>query len=195
MKKLKQIIGDGLAITIPLIVIIYVLHKAHQVLQVGIAPIAEKIGIHNLFGKVTLAVLATMVMLAIILFMGLLMRFSIMRSVRIAMENLVFRFFPFLNEFKAMMADRLESEGDEAWKSVALYHGDEIQFAFLIEETEAHGTFLQLKGRHAADGELVILEKGTYHYKILSASEMERSVKRFGIGASAMLTRKGTSDT
>jgi len=152
MKKLKQIIGDGLAITIPLIVIIYVLHKAHQVLQVGIAPIAEKIGIHNLFGKVTLAVLATMVMLAIILFMGLLMRFSIMRSVRIAMENLVFRFFPFLNEFKAMMADRLESEGDEAWKSVALYHGDEIQFAFLIEETEAHGTFLQLKGRHAADG-------------------------------------------
>jgi hypothetical protein len=114
-----------------------------------------------------------------------------MRSVRIALENLVLRFFPFLNEFKAMMADRLEREGDEAWKSVALYHDEAIQFAFLVEETDEHGTFLILKGRHAADGELIILEKGAYRYKIVSATEMEKSIKRYGMGASAMLKRNG----
>ena len=187
MKKLKQIIGDGLAITIPVLVILYVFHKAHQVLQVGISPIVEKLGIDNVFGKVTLAILAALALVAIIMVMGLLMRFAIMRSVRIALENLVLRFFPFLNEFKAMMADRLEREGDEAWKSVALRHDDEIHFAFLVEETGEYGTFLVLKGRHAADGEMTIFEKGSYTYQVVDTTEMEKSIKRFGAGASALL--------
>lgn len=187
MKKVKQVIGDGLAITIPLLVILYVLNKAHQVLKVGIAPIAEKLGVHNIFGKVTMAVLAAAALVVIILFMGLLMRFAVMRAVRRELESLVLRFFPFLNEFKAMMADKLDREGNEAWRSVALYREEGIQFAFLVEEKDGFGSFLLLKGPKVADGEMVMLKTGTYTYKVVNSTEMIRVVKQYGAGAAGLL--------
>jgi hypothetical protein len=191
MKKFKQVVGDGLAITVPLLVIIYVLFKAHKVIQEGIGPIAEKLGIHQLFGKLTMTILAAVVLLTVVLFMGLLMRFAVMRAVRREIEGVVLRFFPFLNEFKAMMADKLDRDGSEAWKSVALRTGEGIQFAFLVEETADYGTFLVLKGHQMADGEMIILETGNYSYQVVDATAMGKAVKRFGVGASALLGKFG----
>lgn len=187
MKKFKQIIGDGLAITIPLLVILYVLHKTHQVLKVGIAPLAEKVGVHNVFGKLTMTVLAAAALVAIILFMGLLMRFAVMRAVRRELESLVLRFFPFLNEFKAMMAEKLERDGNEAWRSVALHREEGIQFAFLVEEKGGYASFLLLKGPKVADGEMITLKQGTYTYKTVDTTAMLKVVKQYGAGASGLL--------
>jgi uncharacterized membrane protein len=187
MKKLKQVIGDGLAITIPLLVILYVFHKAHQVIQVGITPVAEKLGIHELFGKLTLAILAAATLAIIVMMMGLMMRFAIMRSVRRELEALVLRFFPFLNEFKAMMAEKLERDGHEAWRGVALYREEGIQFAFLVEEKDGFGTFILLKGPKVSDGEMLTLTAGSYTYKAVDTTAMIRVVKQFGVGAAELL--------
>ncbi len=187
MKKFKQIVGDGLAITIPVLVILYVFHKAHQVLQVGIAPLAEKMGVHDIFGRITMAVLAALALVVLVLIMGLMMHFAVMRVLRGALESIVLRFFPFLNEFKAMMADKLDREGNNAWRSVALYREHEIRFAFLVEEKDGFGSFILLKGPKVSDGEMVILKEGTYRYKAVDTSDMLKVVKQYGAGASDLL--------
>lgn len=187
MNKLKQVFGDGLAITIPLLVIVYVFHKAHQVLKTGIAPLAEKAGVHDIFGKLTMTVLAGLALVGIIVLMGLLMRFAVMRAVRRELESLVLRFFPFLNEFKAMMAEKLDREGNEAWRAVALHREEGIQFAFLVEERDGYASFLLLKGPKTSDGEMITLQAGTYSYKLVDATAMLRVVKQYGVGAAKLL--------
>jgi uncharacterized membrane protein len=184
MKRLKQIIGDGLALAIPLVVIFYVLHKAHQVLKQGIGPLAEKWGIHELFGKLTLSILAILVMVAIVLFMGLLMQFAIVNRLRNEVEKVVLKFFPSLKQVNALVADKLDLEGaSSSWKPVVLSTEEEIHLAFLVEEKDGIGVFYVVKGRNVKEVELLILESRRYTWKPVEAHLMRKVLGQFGVGA------------
>jgi uncharacterized membrane protein len=190
MKKIKQIIGDGLTLAIPLVVIFYVLHKAHQVLKEGIGPLTERLGIHELFGKLTLSILAIIVMILIVVAMGLLMQFAMVNRLREEVEKLVFKFMPSLKQVNAMVADKLDLEGaSTSWKPVVLREPEGLHFAFLVEEKEGIGVFYVVKGRSIKEVELLILESPNYTYKQVEGNEMRKVLGNFGVGSPELIRK------
>ena len=184
MKKLKQVIGDGLALAIPLIVISYVLHKAHLVLKQGIGPFAEKLGIHELFGKLTLSILAILIMLLVVVVMGLLMQFAMVNRLRDEVEKVVLKFFPSLKQVNALVAEKLDLEGaSSSWKPVALRSSEGLHLAFLVEEKDGIGVFYVVKGRNVKEVELMILESPNYTYAPVDGPAMRKVLNNFGAGA------------
>ena len=190
MKKLKQIIGDGVALAIPMAVIAYVLFKAHKVMKDGIGTIAEKLGIHELFGKLTLSILALVAIMLIILAMGLLMQLAIVNRVRKDVESVILKFFPSLNRVNAMMADRFDREEESTtWKPVILHQSGKYRFAFLIEEKDELGVFFVVKGSTVSEGDTEILEKKGYSYTPVVTQDMKKVLNHYCVGATDLVRK------
>ena len=75
--SLKSTIFRGIALALPLSVVLYVLYKFMKIFEKLIEPIAEKFQIERVFGEITLTFFAVLAMLAIAFLLGLLMRIKL----------------------------------------------------------------------------------------------------------------------
>ena len=187
-KKIKNIIGDGIALAVPLAVVMYVFAKVVEVVKKWITPVAGKLGIDSILGGLTLTIIAFIVIAIIVILLGFLMQLGFVSTIRDQVESILLRFFPALNVLKAMLADKLKMENaNTAWKPVILNHSNKYNFAFKIEESEEMGVFFIIKGTSTHEGETAILEKDTYSYTKVDAHDMRKCLSHFGIGSTTLI--------
>lgn len=186
-KSLKSILGSGIALAIPLVVVLYVFSKLLGVMQKSIKPLAEGMGIDSVFGKFTLTFLAVAAILLFVMLLGILMQFAFVSALRDQVESIIIKFFPSLNNFKAMMADQFKGDlDDNVWKSVVLQQGSKYNFAFLVEESEKIGVFFIL-GSSINSGSAQYLTRGEYAYFHVDSMAMRKCIKQTGVGAAKLI--------
>ena len=186
--KLKKVLGDGIVLSVPIGIVIYLIIRLLGIMENYIRPITEKLGIHTLFGGLTLTIISLFIMFLFILLMGFMMQFSNVSRIRDSLENIILRFIPSLNYVKTLIADMIDREhATPGWQSVVLKLHDTHCFAFLVEETDDTGVFFHLKGTNLSSGETIILQKGSYHYHQIDTEKMRKCLKHFGKGASKLI--------
>ena len=187
-KKVRQILADGIALSVPIGIILYLVIWTLGMLEKAVAPLAERLGVQTLFGGMTLTVLSLLLMAVFVLLMGLIMQIGFVSRMRDGVESVILRFLPSLNHVKTLVGDMIDREhAMPGWRSVVLKLHDTHCFAFLVEETSETGVFFHLKGTNLTTGEILILDKGGYNYTFVETEEMRRCLKHFGKGAAALI--------
>jgi uncharacterized membrane protein len=188
-KKFKVILGDGIALAVPLAVVFYVFSKIIAVIQKAISPIAGKYGIDTFLGDITLTVLALFVLFIMILAFGLFMQFSFVASIRDSIEEIILRFIPSLNQLKTVLAERFDREhATSFWKPVLLQQSHAYCFAFLVEESPEIGVFFILENS-LHEGKTEILKREEYTYTHVEPADMRKCLKQYGAGSTALIAR------
>ena len=179
----KATIFRGIALALPLSVVLYVLYKFIKILEKFIGPIAKKLEIENVFGEITLTLFAVLTMLMIAFVLGLLMRIKWIASKRGDVESLVTKFIPSLNYLKLMAAERLNAdEIDLNWKPVLVLKGDQCFPAYLLEENEEWITLATVQAPNTDPGGMLIIKQSAIKCIPITMKEMRINNKQFGIG-------------
>jgi uncharacterized membrane protein len=168
---------------LPLGVVFYVLTRFIEIFEKLIAPIAQKIGIENFFGKITLTVLAIAVIIIITFLLGLLMQFSFVKKNRRYLEEWILKLVPSLNQLKLMAEEKLDIENTTSnWKPVLLKNGEQYLPAYIIEENEEWITMAKIKIPTIDPGDLLITKKSAITYTEITMKELRQFNKQFGRG-------------
>jgi len=190
--KFKTTLVRGLALGIPIAVILYVFVRILVVLEKLISPAAERIGIERLLGEVTLTVLALCAILLFILLLGFLTRIRRVENLRTEMESLVLKFIPSLYQLKAMADDKLELQNaKDTWKPVILLHENKYYAAFIIEEDSELITLLVSQTVSMSDVEILVTKKADVKTIPVNYMDLQKCSKSFGKGFISLIKGGG----
>ena len=184
LSALKRVFGRGLALAIPLGVVVYVFMKLVEVFEKLIKPLTEKLGIEKILGELTLTTLAILILILIIFVLGLLMRVSFISRLEKSVDGLVTKLIPTLHQFKVMAAEKLDLDNEvNDWKPVMVLHEEKYFPAFIIEEQDDRITLYVIKGTSIhEDGEILITSKSEVILSEITANDIHRCSKQFGKG-------------
>ncbi|MFI5153011.1 MAG: hypothetical protein ACHQET_06720 [Chitinophagales bacterium] len=190
----KKLFGRGLALAIPLAVVVYVLLKILEVFEKLIKPIAEKLGIDKILGQLTLTILALLLMVVIIFLLGILMQVRFVSTIGRSIDEFVTKLIPSLGQFKAMTAEKLDLENEAgAWKPVMVLHEAKYFPGFVVEEVSDKITLFLVKGNNIQEGEILITSKSEISLVAIDAHDIHQFSRQYGKGYLALITEKGQS--
>ncbi|WP_443937402.1 hypothetical protein [Pedobacter sp. MW01-1-1] len=191
--KFKTILGRGVALAIPLGVVLYVFAKIIGVLQKVIAPLAAKLGIDRIWGELTLFILTIVIIVLIILLLGLLMQVAFVSVLKNQVEEIILKFVPSLNQLKLMAADGLDYDEEEnKWTPVLVKMIDKGSYhpAFIIEEDENLVTLFLCYDTALKKGQILTYEKNQVELKPVGYLDLKRASREAGKGYIALLNNK-----
>ncbi len=181
--SLKTTIIRGIALALPLSVVLYVLYKFMKIFESLIGPIAKKFQIEHIFGEITLTFFAVLAMLAIAFLLGLLMRINSIANIRREVEALVLKFIPSLNYLELMAADRLHADNiDLNWKPVLVLKGDQYFPAYVLEENEEWITLVTVRIPNTDPVGMMLVKQSSVKCIPITMKEMRLYNKQFGKG-------------
>jgi uncharacterized membrane protein len=186
----KKALGRGLALAIPLAIVLYVFAKIVGIFTKIIAPVAHKVGIAHIWGELTLTIFAIILIILIILLLGLLMRIAVVATIRAQVEDLILKFIPSLNQLKLLAADTLDLEDAETtWRPVLLYVKEKGKYspAFVVEEDELRVTLFVLVETAMQKGEVAVYDKERVTLIPLTFTQLHVSNRAAGKGYLALL--------
>lgn len=187
----KKTIFRGVAFALPLGVVAYVFIRFVSIFEKIVSPLAKKAGIENILGELTLTVLAIAIMLLMIFFLGILMRFSFFSSVNRQLEEVILKLAPSLNHFKMMAAEKLDIDNaSTAWKPVLIYVEEVYLPAYIIEENKQWITFAKVKAPSTQPDEIAIIKKENTSYVEITMLQMRQFNRQFGKGYIALIEKK-----
>jgi uncharacterized membrane protein len=190
LSTIKKIFGRGLALAIPLGVVVYVFIKLMEVLEKLIGPVAAKLGIERILGELTLTILTVFVLLVFMFLLGLLMQFSLVAGIGKEMEEIVFKFIPSLRNLKTIAAEKLDLvNATNAWKPVIVLHDKKYFPAFVIEELDDLITLYLIMGTAISEGELLITSKKEITLITITAIEINQFSKQYGKGYLSLVAK------
>lgn len=181
----KKALGRGLALAIPLAIVLYVFAKIVGVFTKIIAPVAHKIGVAHILGELTLTIFAIILIILIILFLGLLMRIAVVATIRTQVEDIILKFVPSLNQLKLLAADTLDLEDAETtWRPVLLYVKEKGKYspAFVVEEDDERVTLFVLFETAMQKGEVAVYDRERITLTPLSFTQLHAANRAAGKG-------------
>lgn len=190
LQGFKKALGRGLALAIPLAIVLYVFGKIVGVFTKIIAPVAHKVGIAHIWGELTLTLFAIIVIILIVLLLGLAMRIAVIATIREQVEDVILKFVPSLNQLKLLAADTLDLEDAETtWRPVLLYIKEKGKYspAFVVEEDEKRVTLFVLLETAMQKGEVAIYDKERINLVPLKFTHLHASNRAAGKGYLALL--------
>jgi len=183
--KFKTTLGRGLALAVPLAIVLYVFLRVIEVFKKLIAPVAEKIGVDRVRGELVLTILAIALIILIIVLLGLLMQITVVATVRSQVENIILKFVPSLNQLKLMAADTLDLDTEEnTWRPVLLYTKEKAKYnpAFIVEEDEEMLTLFICLETNIRKGEILIVNKEKVSTIPISFTDLHKCTRAAGKG-------------
>ena len=183
--KFKTILGRGLALAVPLAIVLYVFLRVIEVFKKLIAPVAEKIGVDRVRGELVLTILAIALIILIIVLLGLLMQITVVATVRSQVENIILKFVPSLNQLKLMAADTLDLDTEEnTWRPVLLYTKEKAKYnpALIVEEDEEMLTLFICLETNIRKGEILIVNKEKVSTIPISFTDLHKCTRAAGKG-------------
>jgi hypothetical protein len=186
--SLKQTVGRGVALALPLSIVIYVVYKFVKIFEQAVAPLAKKLGVDTILGELTMTFFAVLIILVIVFFLGLLMNIDFVARFRKEVESWVLKFVPSLNHLKLMAAEKLDLENAvTGWKPVLLLKGDQYLPAFIVEESGEWIILAMAKAPTTEPKDMLIIKRSSVSYKEITMKQMRDFNKQFGKGYLALI--------
>jgi hypothetical protein len=181
--SVKKIVFQGIALALPLSIVMYVLFKFINIFEKLIGPVANKLGVDKFLGEITLTFFAVLAILLIVFVLGLLMNIPIIAKLRKEVEEVLLHFIPSLNHLKLMAAEKLDMDIEATqWKPIFLFKDDQCIPSFLIEENAEWIIVAITKAPTTKPDDMMILRKNKIQYREITMEQMHDLNKAFGKG-------------
>jgi hypothetical protein len=179
----KKALASGLAFAVPLGIVLYAVLQLIRLFEKIVGPVSKKFGVERILGELTITIFAAFIFLLLILFLGLLMRFSFMKVFSSYLEEIVLKIFPSFAVLKTMGAEKLGLENvDNTWRPVFVKKNNECFPAFLVDEKEGWVILVRIKAPSSEIGDMMIIQKDAVNIQNIDLREMKQFNKQFGKG-------------
>ncbi len=179
---LRTTIAGGILFMIPLVLLIAVINKAHELLLIFSAPLADMLP-SIIFGLDGSNLLAIFLLVVICFISGMLFRLSRVKKGVNKLEENVLSYLPGYVLLKSIAADALGERVGHDLDPVFIKDGDHYNFAFLVEESDFFCTvFIPDAPRHDA-GEVRIVPTDSIKKIDASITQTTKSLSNYGKGA------------
>ena len=186
--SIKRTLVRGIALAVPVGIVVYLFLHFVGVFEKKIAPLAEKFGIEHIWGELTLTVLAILALLVFVFLLGLLMQLPIVASFRNSVEEMILKVFPSLNHLKLMAAEKLNAENATTrWKPALIKRNEQYYPAYIIEESAEWITYVPVKVPTTEPGDMVLVRAGSISYQEITMKQLADCNKHFGKGYQSLL--------
>ena len=183
LNSIKKILANGLALAVPIGIVVYVFIKFIGIFEKLIEPLSKKFGIEKILGELTLTIFAIFVLVILIFLMGMLMRLSLVKRFSQFTEEIVLKIFPSFSYLKTVGAEKLDIEhAENTWKPVVVIKENEMFPAFLIDEDGEWVTLIKVKAPGTDLGDFIICRENAMGIKEISIKEMKQLNKQYGHG-------------
>jgi hypothetical protein len=185
LKHFKRIFGRGLALAVPVAIVVFVFIRIIGIVEKVILPLAAKLGIEKIWGDITLTLFAIFLIIFLILLFGLLMQITAVSTIRERVEGVIMKFVPSLNQLKLMAADNLDLDtAENTWRPVLLYIKDKAKYspAFIVEEYGEWITLFICTETSTRNGEILIINKAKISLIPITYSELRWCNRAAGKG-------------
>jgi len=183
--KFKTVLGRGIALAVPVAIVLYVFLRVVDLLKKAISPIATGLGVQRIWGELTLTVFAIILIVLIILLLGLLMQITVVATIRTRVEDIILKFIPSLNQLKLMAADNLDLDTEEiTWRPILLYTIEKAKYnpAFIVDEDEEMVTVFLCLEPNIRKGEILMVKKDKVNIIPITFNELHKCSRAAGKG-------------
>lgn len=179
---LRATISGGILFLLPVVLVIMMLGKAHQIMVKISGPLANLLP-DRLLGLDGSMILAVILLVFICFFAGLLIRSKKVKQQMGRLEDTLFVYIPGYLLLKSIAADTVGESEATAFKPVIIKDGDAWKIGFLVEEKAGFSTvFIADAPRHDA-GEVLIFPSELVKRINVPNNKVIQSLKNYGKGA------------
>ncbi len=184
MNKLRDLLIDGVLMTLPLAAAAYLVHKVVLLLVTLLKPAAHLLPPGHWFGVAAIDIAALVLLTLALLGMGVFSRSKAGHRVAETLEQLVLSKVPGYLMVKSIAADFSSDEHDEGLQPVLVSFDDNQVLGFMIEKDDASDRVtVFLPGSPSPAGGNVVVVPGA-RVQLLDASlgQTRRAMKQRGLG-------------
>jgi uncharacterized membrane protein len=195
MNKLRDLLIDGVLMTLPLAAVAYLVHKVVLLLAKLLQPTAHLLPPGHWFGVAAIDLAALVLLMLALLGMGVFSRSKAGRRVAVTLEQLVLSKVPGYLMIKSIAADFSSVEQDEGLRPVLVSFDDNQVLGFMIEKDDAGDrvtVFLPGSPSPAA-GNVVVVPSARVQLLDASLGLSRRAMKQRGLGLLQLTTKMPAS--
>jgi hypothetical protein len=181
--KTKTNLAMGLFLTLVIGVIAYILIKVDGILKKIITPIAHKLQMENIFGELTITILAILSIVILIFVLGFISELPSFSRYKEKMEEFFLKIYPPLSYLKVMADEKLHIERVKAdWKPVLALIDNRYLPSFVVEENEEWVTLSVLYVPKSDPMEILIVRKDATQLIPMTTAQMLHNNRLYGMG-------------
>jgi uncharacterized membrane protein len=179
---IRATLSGGILFLLPLVLVIMMLGKAHQIMVKISGPLASKLPDHFL-GLDGSGILAVVLLVLVCFIAGLLIRSPRLKKQVEKLEENLLIYIPGYILLKSITADTIGETDEKGLKPIVVKDGDCWKIGFLVEEKNGMSTvFIADAPRHDA-GEVLIFPSEMVKLISMPSNKVVQSLKNYGKGA------------
>jgi uncharacterized membrane protein len=184
---IKATIIGGLLFLIPVMVLLFTLAKAFEVLGKLVKPMANEFHYTHLAGISLVTLLSILVLLFICFLAGIFMHTGLAKKVKKKIEDEILIYIPGYSYLHALTTDKLEKNDSSNWKPATIVVDNNAILCFVIDESENYCSVFLPSAPTPSSGSVCVHKKENITYLPLNVSETISLLHHFGKGAAAAL--------
>ena len=194
--RLRDLLAEGLLISLPLAGVAYFVHKVVGILIKLLVPVAKLLPNGKWFGIAAIEIAAIVLFLLALVLLGAFARSKLGRKTSQYIEDVLLSKLPFYLMIKNIITDVTNTETSTVMKPALVSFDDNAVLGFMVEESDDKSmvTVFLPGSPGAASGSVVLLAKE--RVRLLDAPTMSamRTMKQRGIGLQK-ITKDGAVQT
>jgi uncharacterized membrane protein len=184
MKRLRDLLVDGMLLALPLAAAAFLLHEAIGRLVHLLAPVAHLLPPGHLWGVAALEIAAMVALVLLLLLLGLFARSAAGRKLAHWLEDVVLSKVPGYMIFKSIAAGFTDTEHDADLRPALVSFDDNQVLGFVVEQDSATDRLaVFLPGAPSpGGGNVVVVPAARVQLLDASLGAARRSMKQRGLG-------------
>ena len=194
MAKIRDLLAEGLLLSLPLGAVIYFLHKVIGLLSKLLIPIAQLLPNGKWFGIAAIEIAAVLLLLLILVMLGAFARSKLGRKMSQTIEDVLLSKLPFYLIIKNIITDVTNTESATDLQPALIAFDDNTVLGFIVEEAEdklMYTVFIP-GAPGAASGSVMLMPKERVQRLDAPSMAAMRAMKQRGIGLQALISNQKT---
>lgn len=195
MRRLRDLLADGVLLALPLGAAAFLLVKVIGLLKKLLLPVAHLLPNGHLLGIAFIEIAAVIVLLLALLLLGVLARSLPGRRIAASIERVVLSKVPGYLVVKNVVVDVANVAGESDLRPALVTFDDNAVLGFVVEESADAAMFtVFLPGAPgAATGSVVLVPRARVQLLDAETGRAMRAMKQRGLGLQALAARAGGS--
>lgn len=188
LQFLKNTFTGGILFLLPLVLAIVLIKKAVDFLGKIADPFDNRLPANILFGLSGRTLLGIIILVIVCFLAGLVFRAAFFQRMISGLEDKVLAYLPGYSLLKSVTADVLHADAKRSMKPVFVKEEDTFTIAFLVDEdNQGWSTVFIPEAPRFDSGEVKIVKSETVIRPDIPSSDLTRSLRAYGYGASKWL--------
>lgn len=193
-RAIKRIVHGVFLFLLPVVLLLFILGKAINLMQAMIQPIKKHLPAESVFGVGMVTLISVIILLLLCYVAGILIEGRKVKLLIAKLENNVLIFIPGYSMLKRQTTDAI-GEPDQNWKVVLLHDDEEWKLGIAMDhQPNGYCTVFFPEPPDAKQGEMKLLHETRLKKLDIPVSQLVRIIRRYGQGGAELMKEEKNTE-